>query len=120
MCSQQSSSSCLSLSSCESATHCITYAPLSLIPLASLYNRSFGIILKLCDTDELCSSVVGMESAYSVSVLVICSGLSVLFFPLFMFVRELIHARSIPIIRDARTLEPPLFSLAKVSATISF
>ena len=66
-----------------------------------------GIVLKLCDTDEFCSSVVGIDSAYTASVLMICVALIGLLVPIGMVVHQLFFARRVPILRDAHTMEPP-------------
>ena len=68
---------------------------------------ALGIVLKLCDKDGLCSSVVGIESAYTASVLMICVGLIGVLVPTGMVVNQLFYARPAPILRDARTMEPP-------------
>ena len=68
---------------------------------------ALGIVLKLCDTDESCSSVVGMDSAYTASLLMICVGLIGVLVPIGMVVHQLFFARPVPILRDARTMEPP-------------
>tara|TARA_B100000767_G_scaffold223044_1_gene211850 strand:+ start:54 stop:656 length:603 start_codon:yes stop_codon:yes gene_type:complete len=72
-----------------------------------------GIILKLCDTDGFCSSVVGIDSAYTASVLMICVGLIGVLVPIGMVVRQLFFARPVPILRDARTMEPPKLLLSE-------
>ena len=73
-----------------------------------------GIVLKLCDTDdEFCSSVVGIDSTYTVSVLMICVGLIGVLFPIGMVVHHLFLARPVPILRDARTMEPPKLLLGE-------
>ena len=72
-----------------------------------------GIILKLCDTDGLCSSVVGIDSAYTASVLMICVGLIGVLVPIGMVVHQLFFARPVPILRDARTIEPPKLLLGE-------
>jgi hypothetical protein len=66
-----------------------------------------GIVLKLCDTDEACSSVVGIDSAYTASVLMICMALIGVLVPIGMVVHQLFFARPVPILRDAHTMEPP-------------
>ena len=66
-----------------------------------------GIILKLCNTDESCSSVVGIDSAYTASVLMICVALIGVLVPIGMVVHQLFFARRVPILRDAHTMEPP-------------
>jgi len=68
---------------------------------------ALGIVIKLCSRDEFCSSVVGIDSAYTASVLMICVGLIGVLFPIGMVVRQLIFSRPAPILRDARTMEPP-------------
>ena len=72
-----------------------------------------GIVLKLCDTDGLCSSVVGMDSAYTASLLMICVGLIGVLVPIGMVVHQLFFARPAPILRDARTMEPPKLLLGE-------
>ena len=72
-----------------------------------------GIVLKLCDTDGFCSSVVGIESTYTASVLMICVGLIGVLVPIGMVVHQLFFARPAPILRDARTMEPPELLLGK-------
>ena len=66
-----------------------------------------GIVLKLCDTAEACSSVVGLDSAYTASVLMICMALIGVLIPIEMSLHQLFFARSVPILRDAHTMEPP-------------
>ena len=66
-----------------------------------------GIVLKLCDTDEFCSSVVGIDSAYAASVFMICVGLTGVRVPIGMVVHQLFFARRVPMLRDAHTMEPP-------------
>ena len=66
-----------------------------------------GIVVKLCDTDGSCSSVVGIDSAYTVSVLMVCVGLFGVLAPIGMVAQKLFFARPVPILRDARTMEPP-------------
>ena len=72
-----------------------------------------GIVLKLCDTDGFCSSVVGIDSTYTASVLMICVGLIGVLVPIGMVVHQLFFARPAPILRDARTMEPPELLLGK-------
>ena len=62
-----------------------------------------GIVLKLCDTAEACSSVVGLHSAYTASVLMICMALIGVLVPIGMVVHRLFFARPVPILRDAHT-----------------
>ena len=66
-----------------------------------------GIVLKLCDTDEFCSSVVGIDSAYTASVLMICMALIGVLIPIEMSLHQLFFARRVLILRDAHTMEPP-------------
>jgi len=72
-----------------------------------------GIVLKLCDKDGFCSSVVGIDSAYTASVLMICIGLIGVLAPTGMVVKQLFFARPVPILRDARTMEPPKLILGE-------
>ena len=72
-----------------------------------------GIVLKLCDTDGFCSSVVGIDSAYTASVFMICVGLTGVLVPIGMVVHQLFFARPVPILRDARTMEPPKLLLGE-------
>ena len=72
-----------------------------------------GIVLKLCDTDGFCSSVVGIRSAYTASVLMICVGLVGVMVPIGKVVHQLFFKRSTPILRDTRTMEPPKLVLGK-------
>ena len=71
-----------------------------------------GIVLKLCDTDGSCSSVVGITSPYTVSVLIVCVGLAGVLVPFGMVAQKLFFARPVPILRDARTMEPPKLLLS--------
>ena len=66
-----------------------------------------GIVLKLCDTKEACSVLVGLDSAYTASVLMICMALIGVLVPIGMIVHRLFFARAVPILRDAHTMEPP-------------
>ena len=72
-----------------------------------------GIAIKICDTDDLCTSLIGINSAYTASVLIICVGLAVVLIPTGMFIRQLFSARRAPVLRDARTLEPPVLLFGK-------
>ena len=74
---------------------------------------ALGIVLKLCDTDKSCSSVVGIDSAYTASVLMICVGLTGVLVPIGMVMHQLFFARPVPILRDARTMEPPKLLLSE-------
>ena len=67
-----------------------------------------GIVLKLCDTDDgFCSRVVGIDSVYTASVLMVGVALIGVLGPIGMVVHRLFYARPVPILRDARTMEPP-------------
>ena len=72
-----------------------------------------GIVLKLCDTDGFCSSVVGLDSAYTAAMLMMCVGLTGVLVPIGMVVYQLFFARPAPILRDARTMEPPKLLLGE-------
>ena len=74
---------------------------------------TLGIMVKLCDTGASCTALVGVSSAYDASVVMICAGLLVLLIPIGMFVRQLLFARAVPILRDASTMEPPVLLLGK-------
>ena len=86
-----------------------------------------GIMVKLCDTegpnsiynvldskiehDDFCFMVLGMPSAYGVAGLMVCVGLLAIVVPLSMLIRELAFSQALPILRDARTMEPPVLLL---------
>ena len=72
-----------------------------------------GIVVKLCDTDGNCESIVGIDSAYTASVLIICAGLVGVLVPIGMVVHQLLFARPVSILRDARTMEPPKLLLGE-------
>ena len=72
-----------------------------------------GIVLKLCDTAEACSSVVGLDSAYTASVLMICMALIGVLVPIEMALHQLFFARPAPMLRDVRTMEPPKLLLGE-------
>ena len=73
-----------------------------------------GIVLKLCDTDDgFCSRVVGIDSVFTVSVLMVGVGLIGVMGPIGMVVHQLFYARPVPILRDARTMEPPKLILGE-------
>ena len=74
---------------------------------------TLGIMVKLCDTGASCTALVGVSSAYDASVVMICAGLLVLLIPIGMFVRQLLFARAVAILRDASTMEPPVLLLGK-------
>ena len=74
---------------------------------------TLGIMVKLCDTGASCTALVGVSSAYDASVVMICAGLLVLLIPIGMFVRQLLFARAVAILRDASTMEPPILLLGK-------
>ena len=68
---------------------------------------ALGILVKLCDTGDSCSALVGVASAYEASVVMICGSFLVLVIPMGMFARQLLFARAVPVMRDASTMEPP-------------
>ena len=86
-----------------------------------------GIMVKLCDTEgpnalynvldskiknnEFCFMVLGVPSAYGVAGLMVCVGLLAIAVPLGMLIRELAFSQALPILRDARTMEPPVLLL---------
>jgi hypothetical protein len=72
-----------------------------------------GVVLKLCDKNGFCSSVVGIDSAYTASVLMICVGLTGVLVPIGMVTKQLFFARPAPILRDTRTMEPPKLILGE-------
>ena len=72
-----------------------------------------GIVLKLCNTDDACSNVVGLDSAYTASVLMICVALIGVLVPIEMALHQLFFARPAPILRDVRTMEPPKLLLGE-------
>jgi hypothetical protein len=73
---------------------------------------TLGIMINICDKGS-CSDLVGLNDAYEVSVVMICAGLLVLLVPICMFIRQLLLARAVPILRDASTMEPPSLLLGK-------
>ena len=74
---------------------------------------ALGIMVKLCDTGDSCSELVGVASAYEVSVVMICGSFLVLAIPMGMLARQLVLAQAVPVLRDARTMEPPELLLRK-------
>ena len=86
-----------------------------------------GIMVKLCDIDDpnavhglldaqidpsdFCFTLVGVSTTEVVAWLIIVAGLLVVLVPLGMFVRALAFSQSIPILRDAQTMEPPVLLL---------
>ena len=72
-----------------------------------------GVVLKLCDKNGFCSSVVGIDSAYTASVFMICVGLTGVLVPIGMVTKQLFFARPAPILRDTRTMEPPKLILGE-------
>ena len=86
-----------------------------------------GIMIKLCDTDGVntvhslldtqveasafCFTLVGVHTAEAVAWLIVTAGLLVVLVPLGLFVQKLAFSQSIPILRDARTMEPPVLLL---------
>ena len=86
-----------------------------------------GIMVKLCETegpnslynvldsklkhDEFCFMVLGVPTAYGVAGLMVFVGLLAIVVPLGMLIRELAFSQALPILRDARTMEPPVLLL---------
>ena len=86
-----------------------------------------GIMVKLCDIEDpnaihslldaqieaskFCFTLVGVNTAEAVAWLILCAGLLVVLVPLGMLVQELVFSQLIPILRDARTMEPPVLLL---------
>ena len=86
-----------------------------------------GIMVKLCDTDganaihnlldaqiaasDFCFMLVGVPTAYGVAGLMVCVGLLAILVPLGMLIRELAISQALPVLRDARTMEPPVLLL---------
>jgi hypothetical protein len=86
-----------------------------------------GIMVKLCDIEDpnaihslleaqieattFCFTLVGVSTAEAVAWLILCAGLLVVLVPLGMLVQRLAFSQSIPILRDAQTMEPPVLLL---------
>ena len=86
-----------------------------------------GIMVKLCtiedpnaihslldaqiEASQFCFTLVGVNTAEAVAWLILCAGLLVVLVPLGMLVQTLFFSHSIPILRDARTMEPPVLLL---------
>ena len=86
-----------------------------------------GIMIKLCDTDGVntvhslldaqveasasCFTLVGVHTAEAVAWLILIAGLLVVLVPFGLLVQELAFSQSIPILRDAQTMEPPMLLL---------
>ena len=86
-----------------------------------------GIMVKLCDTDGVntvhslldtqveastfCFTLVGVHTAEAVAWLILCAGLLVVLVPLGLLVQKLVFSQSLPIPRDAQTMEPPVLLL---------
>jgi hypothetical protein len=86
-----------------------------------------GIMVKLCDIEDpnaihslldaqieasqFCFTLVGVNTTEAVAWLILCAGLLVVLVPLGMLVQTLVFSHSIPILRDARTMEPPVLLL---------
>ena len=86
-----------------------------------------GIMVKLCDTDGVntvhslldtqveastfCFTLVGVHTAEAVAWLILCAGLLVVLVPLGLLVQKLVFSQSLPILRDAQTMEPPVLLL---------
>ena len=75
-----------------------------------------ALLAKMCDIDAVvdsCTVLVGIQTAYSIVVVMICSGFVVLFLPLGMLVRQLKAARKIQTLRVASTMQPPELLLSE-------
>ena len=86
-----------------------------------------GIMVKLCDTEgantvhnllgaqvaasDFCFTLIGVATTEAVAWLILTAGLLVVLVPLGMFVQKLAFSQSIPVLRDARTMEPPVLLL---------
>ena len=86
-----------------------------------------GIMVKLCEIEDpnaihslldaqieastFCFTLVGVPTAEAVAWLILCAGLLVVLIPLGMLVQKLAFSQSIPILRDAQTMEPPVLLL---------
>ena len=86
-----------------------------------------GIMVKLCDTEgpntvhnlldakieasKFCFTLVGVATTEAVAWLIFCAGLLVVLVPLGMFTQKLAFSQSIPILRNAQTMEPPVLLL---------
>lgn len=77
----------------------------------------FGTLLKLCNSamtpalaavDNSCSSLVGLDSTDTLSVLMLCVGFLLIVALLGMSVYQLVFVQAVPILRDASTMEPVL------------
>ena len=81
-----------------------------------------GFVIKLCDADDgpalaggqaSCPSLFGLGSAWGASLMIVCVGFGVMLILIGLFVRQLLSARSMPTLRDARTMQPPVLLLGK-------
>ena len=84
-----------------------------------------GIVIKLCDSEgpdaiyslldakveNSCSTLVGIDSVWAASIIMICVGLAVVLVPFGMLLRQLTLSQAVPILRDASTMEPPILLL---------
>jgi hypothetical protein len=86
-----------------------------------------GIMVKLCETDGVntvhslldtqveasafCFTLVGVHTAEAVAWLIFCAGLLVVLVPFGLLIQKLAFSQSIPILRDAQTMEPPVLLL---------
>ena len=61
--------------------------------------------------EQSCETLVGMGTAMTVAVLILIAGLGVVLVPLGMLVQQLVFSRAVPILRDAKTMEPPILLL---------
>ena len=63
------------------------------------------------EASAFCFTLVGVHTAEAVSWLIFCVGLLVVLVPLGLLVQKLAFSQSIPILRDAQTMEPPVLLL---------
>ena len=74
-------------------------------------NAVHGLLDAQIDPSDFCFTLVGVSTSEAVAWLIIIAGLIVVLVPLGMFVRALAFSQSIPILRDAQTMEPPVLLL---------
>ena len=63
------------------------------------------------EASKFCFTLVGVATTEAVAWLIFCAGLLVVLVPLGMFAQKLAFSQSIPILRDAQTMEPPVLLL---------
>ena len=90
------------------------------VQLMLVFFFALGLLLKLCATDgtpalapvqDACTTLVGVSSAYNTSVVMICAGLMVVMILIIMFFHQLLIARTVSVLLDASTMEPPTLLL---------